>query len=501
MRIRVVDEPAPDEPDAGSGVTRRDVLVKGATAVGGVALTSALAACGGSSSGSSSAASGGSSGGKSSGGTVTLRVLGIGVDQNPVLKAQALKDLNINLVYTITDTPTTTQKSITQPQNFDILHGYVHQVPQILPAGVMQPLDASKISLWTGGTTLWSAPSSEPSDLSASDPGFQIPHGKQIPAEVAPILTQGKLSTSPGASYGAGDAAFRMTFLNPSDPTKLTTGSSPFVAATSNSPSPSNKLIGMPGVFNVDSIGYDKTVIPHVDSWAELFNPAHKGKVALINDPQIGPIDAALAAQASGKLTFGNIGSMTKGEIDNLTKLLIDMKKTGFFRAFWATFTESVNLMAGGEVVIESMWSPAQTVLLEAGKQVGFAAPKEGFRGWCGSTMIYKHVSGATLDAAYKYLNWWLSGFPGANMARQAYYSPRPDTAKKFLSAAEWDYWYGGKPAATNLVGPDGKPAIPKGSVREGGSFTQRIRKYSAWNTTQPQNDYMATQWNNFISA
>jgi putative spermidine/putrescine transport system substrate-binding protein len=242
-------------------------------------------------------------------------------------------------------------------------------------------------------------------------------------------------------------------------------------------------------------------VIPLVTSWAELFNPAHKGRVALINDPQIGPIDAALAAQASGKLTFANIGSMTKGEIDNLTKLLIDMKKTGFFRAFWSTFTESVNLMAGGEVVIESMWSPAQTVLLEAGKNIGFAAPKEGFRGWCGCTMVYKHVSGPTLEAAYKYLNWWLSGFPGANMARQAYYSPRPDTTKKFLSAAEWDYWYGGKPAATNLVGPDGKPAIPKGSLREGGSFIQRIRRYSAWNTTQPLNDYMATQWNNFISA
>jgi putative spermidine/putrescine transport system substrate-binding protein len=263
----------------------------------------------------------------------------------------------------------------------------------------------------------------------------------------------------------------------------------------------SSKIIGMPGVFNVDSIGYDKTVIPRVDSWAELFNPAHKGRVALINDPQIGPIDAALAAQASGKLNFNNIGSMTKGEIDNLTKLLTDMKKAGFFRAFWSSFTESVNLMAGGEVVIESMWSPAQTILLESGKKVGFAAPKEGFRGWCGCTMIYEHVNGAKLDAAYKYLNWWLSGWPGANMARQAYYSPRPDTAKKFLTQAEWDYWYGGKPAAQNLVGPDGKAAIPKGDVREGGSFTQRIRRYSAWNTTQPNNDYMGTQWNNFVSA
>lgn len=492
MSVRVVDEPPPDDHDS-SGVTRRGALARGAAAVGVLVGVPALAGCGSSSS-SSSAATGGSSGS----GPVTLRVMGIGVDQNPVLKAQALKDLNINLEYTITDTPTTTQKSITQPQNFDVLHGYVHQVPQILPAGVMQPVDTSKIPLWTGGTKLWGAPSHAPSNLSVSDPGFQDP--KVIP-EVAPILTTGKLTNNPQAGYGVGDAAYRMLPLNPSNPSQLTGGASPFQAATAQTVRMSPKLIGMPGVFNVDSIGYDKKVISSVDSWAQLFNPQYKGRVALINDPQIGPIDAALAAQASGKLKFGNIGAMTKTEIDNLTKLLIDMKKSGFFRAFWSTFTESVNLMAGGEVVIESMWSPAQTVLLEAGKNVGFAAPKEGFRGWCGCTMIYKHVSGAKLDAAYRYLNWWLSGFPGANMARQAYYSPRPDTTKAHLSKAEWDFWYGGKPATENLVGPDGKPAIPKGAVREGGSFTQRIRVYSAWNTTQPQNDYMGTQWNNFISA
>ncbi len=488
MRIRIVDEPPPVEGrgEESDGVTRRQVVGRGAAALGAISAGPILAACGSSGSGS----------GGSGGGANTLNVIGIGVDQNPVLKAQAKKDLGITLNYTITDTPTTTQKSITEPTNFDVGHLYVHQVPQILPAGVTQPLNTSKIHGWTGGTKLWAAPSSSPSNASLSDSGFQDP--KVVPG-IAPILTLGKLTNNPQASYGEGDAAFRMIPLK--DSKTLATGSSPFAAALSTTPAPSHTLFGMPGVFNVDSIGYNKKVIPLVDSWAQLFDTKYKGRVALINDPQIGPIDAALAAQASGKLHFGNIGAMTKTEIDNLIKLLIDMKKTGFFRGFWSTFTESVNLMAEGEVVIESMWSPAQTILLEGGHDVGFAAPKEGFRGWCGCTVIYKHVTGAKLDAAYKYLNWWLSGFPGANMARQAYYSPRPDTAKKFLSAAEWDYWYGGKPAATNLVGPDGKAAIPKGSVREGGSFTQRIRRYAAWNTTQPQNSYMGTQWNNFISA
>ena len=489
MGFRVVDERPPSDDANRDGLTRRDALIRGTAAVGAIAGIPTLAACGGSSGGGETNAAGG---------PVTLRVLGIGVDQNPALKAQAKKDLNINLVYTITDTPTTTQRSITQPQNFDVAHLYVHQVPQILPANVMQPIDTGKLPLWKGGDQPYEAPTTEPSNLSKSDPGFQDP--KIIPG-IAPVLIGGKLTTNPQATPGVGDAAYRMLHLNDENPSELTGGSDPFKAATAAQAPTSTKLMGMPGVFNVDSIGYDQTVIPVVDSWAELFNPKHKGKVALINDPQIGPIDAALAAQASGKLKFNNIGAMSKGEIDNLTKLLTDMKKAGFFRAFWSTFTESVNLMAGGEVVIESMWSPAQTILLESGKKVGFAAPKEGFRGWCGCTMIYKHVNGAKLDAAYKYLNWWLSGWPGANMARQAYYSPRPDTAKKFLSQAEWDYWYGGKPAAQNLVGPDGKQAIPKGNVREGGSFTQRIRRYSAWNTTQPENDYMGTQWNNFVSA
>ena len=462
MTIRVVGErPSGDETyDSEAGVTRREALRRGAGAVGALAGAGAL--------GGAAPAFASATAKASASAPVTLRVLGIGVDQNPVLQAQVLKDLNIKLVYTITDTPTTTQKSITQPQNFDVAHLYVHQVPQILPAGVMQPLDTSRIPLWKG---------------------------------VAPVLTTGKLTPSAACTTGQGDAAYRMLPLKKGNPTQLTGGSSPFQAALAETVHPSKLITGMPGVFNVDSIGYNKKFIPHVTSWASLFDKAYKGRVALINDPQIGPIDAALAAEASGKLKFVNKGNMTPGEIDNLTKLLIDMKKTGFFRAFWSTFTESVDFMATGEVIIESMWSPAQTILLESGKSVGFAAPKEGFRGWCGCTMIYKHVTGATLDAAYRYLNWWLSGFAGANMARQAYYSPRPDTAKAHLTKAEWDYWYGGKPAATNLVGPDGKAAIPKGDVREGGSFTRRICRYSAWNTTMPQNAHMATQWNNFISA
>ena len=50
---------------------------------------------------------------------------------------------------------------------------------------------------------------------------------------------------------------------------------------------------------------------------------------------------------------------MTKAEIDKTIDFMIKVKQDGQFRAFWKSFDESVNLMASGEVVIQSMWSPA----------------------------------------------------------------------------------------------------------------------------------------------
>ena len=50
---------------------------------------------------------------------------------------------------------------------------------------------------------------------------------------------------------------------------------------------------------------------------------------------------------------------MTKQEIDFTIDKLIELKKSGHFRATWTTFDQSVQLMAAGEVVIQSMWSPA----------------------------------------------------------------------------------------------------------------------------------------------
>ena len=222
---------------------------------------------------------------------------------------------------------------------------------------------------------------------------------------------------------------------------------------------------------------------------------------ALLNVPQIGTMDAALAVEALGLMKFGDKGNMTREEIDFLIDFLIEKKKAGHFRAFWETFGQSVNLMVSGEVALESMWSPAVTAIKAEGVPCIYASPKEGMRGWHGGLAISAKVTGKQLDQAYEYINWWLSGWPGAFVARQGYYMSVPDNVKKFLEPEEWDFWYLGKPAAKELPDPFDTIIVEKDEVRDGGSYWDRFKNIAVWNSLMDENDYLVKRWTEFLSA
>ena len=148
-------------------------------------------------------------------------------------------------------------------------------------------------------------------------------------------------------------------------------------------------------------------------------------------------------------MKYADKGNMTKEEIDKTIAFLIESKHAGQFRAFWKSFDESVNLMASGEVVIQSMWSPAVTAVKSRNIPCTYQTLAEGYRGWGGGLGIAKHLSGLELDAAYEYINWYLSGWVGAYLNRQGYYSAVLSTAQKNMTANEWGYWMEGKPAVT----------------------------------------------------
>ena len=208
-----------------------------------------------------------------------------------------------------------------------------------------------------------------------------------------------------------------------------------------------------------------------------------------------------MAVEARGAVKYRDKGNMTRDEIDKTINLMIDIKKSGHFRSFWTTFDQSVNLMASGEVVIQSMISPAVTAVRTRGIPCVFQPLREGYRGWGTTLAPMKHLSGLKLDCFYEYMNWYTSGFQGAFIARQGYYSGVPENAKKFLTEAEWDYWYGGKPAATDITDPYGKLMEKAGQTRDGGAFWDRMGNIAVWNTVMDEDRYLTRRWNEFTTS
>jgi putative spermidine/putrescine transport system substrate-binding protein len=126
---------------------------------------------------------------------------------------------------------------------------------------------------------------------------------------------------------------------------------------------------------------------------------------------------------------------------------------------------------------------------------------KEGYRAWAGGLGLSKALTGLERDAAYEYINWYLSGWVGAFLNRQGYYSAVLDTAKANMTPEEWAYWMEGKPAQSDIKDPFGKVMEKAGAVRDGGAFEARMGAVACWNAVMDENRYMVQKWNEFIAA
>ena len=385
-----------------------------------------------------------------------LRILGTHVTLQEELRQQAMQDLDIELVFEPKGSAAVLQKAAMAPGSFDLYEQWSNSINILWQSKSIQPIDKKRIRYWD---------------------------------EVNSLTKTGKVT--PQANIGAGDAPYKLLHVQKDN----TLGSNP-----------TEKISFLPYVHNVDSFGYNNKVIPKgipyvTESWGWLLDEKYAGKVAIVNAPTIGLFDLALAAQAKGLIQFANIGAMTKHELDKLFAILFELKQKKHFSGFWTSVPESVRFMSTNRVVIESMFSPAIAALNGQNVPVTFAAPKEGYRGWHGVMCLSSATHGRVKDVAYEYMNWWLSGWPGAFIARQGYYISNPQRSAKQLSKAEWDYWYGGKPASQQLRGTDGKVSVKQGAIRTGGSYEKRLSNVAVWNTVMPTYDYSLQKWYEFIST
>ncbi|MBX9457529.1 MAG: extracellular solute-binding protein [Rhizobium sp.] len=381
-------------------------------------------------------------------GRPTLRVLGTAISLLEELRVGAEKDLGVNIVFDNNDFLTTQHKAAQEPDSYDIYDQCFHNLDIVWYWRAIQPIAIERIKLW---------------------------------GEINDLTKTGHIG--PNARLGQGDAPVRKLFVQPN----LELGDRP-----------TRHISMLPTTHNFDSFAYRTDQIANgaeVESWAALLADKWSGRAALVDEPAIGIFDAALAAQAAGLMSFRNIGNMTVDEIDELIEILEAKKRDGFFQGFWRTAEDAARLMVENHTSIQSMWSTGITILKRQGVPVEQAVPAEGYRAWHGGLCLSRNLDSRMLDVAYEYLNWWISGWPGAVVARQGYYISTPERSREHMTPAEWDYWYGGLPAAGDLPGPDGQIHIRAGSVRSGGSYWQRANCIAVWNTTMDEHNYLVRRW------
>jgi putative spermidine/putrescine transport system substrate-binding protein len=385
---------------------------------------------------------------------VTLRQFGTGVSNLNAVADKVKADLGFTLSMTALDTDAVTQKAVTQPKSYDIADIEYFAIKKVFPTGVMQPMDAKKIKLYD---------------------------------KIVPIFTKGKLT--PDSPIAQGTTPYSVGYVDGPNGKAFAKGATGWMTL-------------IPTIYNADTLGIRPDLVGRpINNWKDLVDPAFKGKASILNIPSIGIMDAAMVMESLGTLKYTDKGNMTKPEIDKTIAFLIDTKKSGQFRAFWKSFDESVNLMASGEVIIQSMWSPAVAAVRSKGIACKYQPLAEGYRAWAGGLGLAKHLSGLELDAAYEYINWYLSGWVGAYLNRQGYYSAVLETAKENMSADEWGYWIEGKPAKADILSPEGKVMEKAGAVRDGGSFNERMSRVACWNSVMNEDRYMIQKWNEFIAA
>ena len=379
-----------------------------------------------------------------------LRVIGRSEVLPRAVLELAAKELPFDLEFELVDSVKGLQRVVTSPNTFDVYHQW-HTVDLIWTARAIQAIDIKRI------------------------------HNGQL------IKTQAMARRSDSGAMGS---VFNQLFVQPSGA----------IGAA-----PTGEIVMLPLLHGVDAFGFLPPVLkewpagtPH--SWGWLLDRRLQGRVAIMSDPVLGMIEAALAVEASENMRFADVGNLTIEEIDTVADILLHKKKLGHFKTIWGNYQEAARSMQRG-AVLQSMFSPAIAMLRSQGVPVISAVPQEGYRGWHVDLCISSAAQGEQLEAAYQYLNWWMSGKAGAVTTRQGYYFVLPELVRPHLSEAEWDYWYAGKPAQTALTNPAGKPSITPGEMREGGSYLERMSRVRVWNAFMDEHTYLVRRWREFLEA
>mgnify|MGYP001589421189 FL=1 len=382
--------------------------------------------------------------------THRLAVLGTSVTQNPVLKAYAEKDMGITLDMVTLGGGSAQQRAALSPESYDVYDQWFHDIDLSWPTGSIQPIDINRIK------------------------GYQ-----KINLDALTGFSSNK------------DHIWKTT--SPID--RLYVG-----ADLSLSRKPSEQISMMPTIFNADTLAIingDTQSFPDVNDWSDLLGDDWHGSVVIQKDSAISLVEILLALTQKAALDIGDITDLSIDEIDQFISLFSAYLKKGHFHRHWEVEGDLQRLTHVQKPLLCSMWWSGAMQLRAMGQSVSMITPRGGYRGWFGGLALSRSVSDWALDAAYDYLNWWLTGPAGAYLCRQGGYFTNIEGVRGYLQNHEYEFWIEGKFARYDIFDNDGHLLYQKGNIREGGSLIDRMKSIAIWNTVMPEHNYLVRKWEN----
>jgi spermidine/putrescine-binding protein len=204
---------------------------------------------------------------------------------------------------------------------------------------------------------------------------------------------------------------------------------------------------GIPMVFNADSFGFWPEECGVADpppqvTWELVYESEKtKGRVALDKEWGVTMPEAASWLNVSGRAQIKDVTNLTAEEARQVSDFLIERKRAGQFRTFYASFDEQVELLGNKEVYAMPCWEPAVLETnLQHGKEVTYYAYAEYHFKW--GHAMYLPVEAqdrGNLDNIYKTANWFLGGeYAAYQVLERGYVGPNSDLAVEYAKGHDW---------------------------------------------------------------
>lgn len=216
----------------------------------------------------------------------------------------------------------------------------------------------------------------------------------------------------------------------------------------------------IPFLWGTAGIGFNKQQVPSVDSWAVLFDPAHAGKVSMLND--------ARECFAVALKTLGRpVNEVDASWLAKALDLLLDQKP----RVARYDSEAFVELLTSGQVAVAHGYSgELATLAAESPDRFGFVLPKEGGTMNVDNFCISKKA--ANPAAAYAFIEFLSQPEVAARVVNASGYASANTSAKSHVSPSI---------LANKGIYPDAETLKKCEFIKELGASGDAVTESSTW--------------------